>query len=86
MHLVEKEPAQQESMMASMDFADVGVSMATLVKGVMQANFRAMQELSEVRNPQALADLQRRFAGEYMAALQHGTMTLVNALRPGKSL
>ncbi len=86
MHLVEKEPAQRESMMASMDFADVGVSMAALVQGVMQANLRAMQELSHVRNPQALAELQRRFAEEYMAVLQHGTMTLVHALRPAKSL
>jgi hypothetical protein len=82
MNLVEDEPAEEEGMMASMNFADVGVNMAALIQGVMQANLRAMQELSRVKTPQGLADLQRRFAGEYIAALQHGTLTLMNALRP----
>jgi hypothetical protein len=81
MHLVEKEPAQQEAMMASMDFADVGMNMAALIQGVVRANLRAMQELSRVKNPQGLAELQHRFAAEYIAALQHGTMNLMNALR-----
>jgi hypothetical protein len=59
---------------------DVGMSIADLIKGVMQANLRAIQELSRVKSPQALAELQHRFAGEYIVALQHGTMTLVNAI------
>jgi hypothetical protein len=81
MHSPENEPAQPQTMMSPMDFADVGMSMAGLIQGVIQANLRAIQELSRVKTPQALAELQRRFSGEYMAALQHGTMTLVNALR-----
>jgi hypothetical protein len=68
--------------MASMDFADVGMSIADLVQGVMQVNLQAIQELSRVKSPPALAELQRRFAGEYIAVLQHGSMTLVNALKP----
>jgi hypothetical protein len=43
---------------------------------------RAVQELSHVQNPQAFAELQRRFAREYIAALRHGTMSPVNALKP----
>ncbi len=72
--------------MASMNFPDTGMSTATLIQGVVQANLRAMQELSRVKTPQTLAELQRRFAGEYIAALQHGTMTLMNALRPYRQL
>jgi hypothetical protein len=41
-----------------------------------------MLEFSRVEDAQAFADLQRRFAREYSAALQHGIMTLVSALRP----
>jgi hypothetical protein len=40
-----------------------------------------MQELSRVESPEGLMELQRRFAREYVAALQHGTMMLVSALR-----
>jgi hypothetical protein len=70
----------QESMMSSMDFAKMGTSMTALIHGVVQANLRAMQELSRVENPQALAELQRRFAREYVAALQEGMMTLISGL------
>jgi hypothetical protein len=76
------EPFQQETMMSPMDFTDMGSNMTALVHGVMQTNLRAMLELSRVENPQAFVDLQRRFAREYMAALQHGIVTLVSALRP----
>jgi hypothetical protein len=79
MLLVERELDQQESMIPQMN---VGMNMAALLQGVVQTNLRAMQELSRVNSPQALLELQRRFALEYVAALQHGTMTLVNALRP----
>jgi hypothetical protein len=82
MHLTENEPAQQESSMASMDFPALGMNMTALVRGVVQANLRAMQELSRAKSPQALVELQRRFAVEYVAALQHGTMSLMNALGP----
>jgi hypothetical protein len=34
-----------------------------------------------VEDSQAFADLQRRFAYEYMAALQQGIVTLLSALR-----
>jgi hypothetical protein len=81
MYLVENEPAQLESLMPSMNFPDVGMNTAALVQGVMRANLRAIQELTRVRNPQALVGLQRRFAGEYIAALPHGMTSLVNALR-----
>ena len=76
----EKPPAEQDSMMSSMSLPDLGVDIANLVQGVMQANLRAMQELSRVTTPQGLLELQRRFAVEYIAALQQGTMDLVNAL------
>ena len=76
------EPFQQETMMSPMDFTDMGSNMTALVHGVMQTNLRAMLEFSRVENPQAFVDLQRRFAREYMAALQHGIVTLVSALRP----
>jgi hypothetical protein len=73
------EPVQQETMMSPMDVTDVGSNMTALIHGVMQTNLRAMLEISRAENPQALADLQRRFAREYMTALQHGIMTLVSA-------
>jgi hypothetical protein len=66
-------------MMSPVDFTDMDSSMTALIHGVMQTNLRAMLELSRADNPQAFADLQRRFAREYMAALQHGIMTLVSA-------
>jgi hypothetical protein len=59
-----------------MDFPDLGMSMAGLIQSVVQANLRAIRELSLVNNPQGLMELQRRFASEYIAALQHGTMSL----------
>jgi hypothetical protein len=74
-----KEPVQQETLMSPMDFTDMGSNMAALIQGVMQTNLRAMLEFSRAENPQAVADLQRRFAREYMAALQHGIMTFVSA-------
>ena len=77
-----KEPIRQETMMSPMDLTDMGSNMTALVHGVMKTNLRAMLELSRVENPQAFVDLQRRFAREYMAALQHGIVTLVSALRP----
>ena len=77
-----KEPFQQETVMSPMDFTDLGSNMTALIHGVMQTNLRAMLEFSRVENPQAFVDLQRRFAREYMAALQHGIVTLVSALRP----
>jgi hypothetical protein len=83
MNCAGKGPVQQETMMSPMDFTDMGMSMAALIHGVVQTNLRAMQELSRVENPQALAELQRRFAREYIAALQDGTMRLVSALRSG---
>jgi hypothetical protein len=48
----------------------------------MKTNLRAMLEFSRVEDPQGFVDLQRRFAREYMAALQHGIATLMSALRP----
>jgi hypothetical protein len=76
----EKPPFQQESTMSPMDFTDLGSNMTALIHGVMQTNLRTMLEYSRVENPQAFVDLQCRFAREYLAALQHGIMTLVSAL------
>jgi hypothetical protein len=76
-----KESFQQEPMMSPMEFTDLGSNMTALIYGVVQTNLRTMLEFSRVEDPQAFADLQRRFAREYLAALQHGVMTLVNALR-----
>jgi adenine-specific DNA methylase len=78
-----KESVRQGTMMSPLDFTDVGSDMTALILGVMQTNLRTMLEYSRVESPQALADLQRRFAREYLAALQQGVMTLVSALRPG---
>jgi hypothetical protein len=72
------EPVAGETMMSPMDFTEMGSNMTALIHGVMQTNLRAMLEFSRADNPQAFADLQRRFAREYMAALQHGIMTLVS--------
>jgi hypothetical protein len=69
---------QQEPMMSPMEFTDLGSNMTALI---VQTNLRTMLEFSRVEDPQAFADLQRRFAREYLAALQHGVMTLVSALR-----
>ena len=76
-----KESFQPEPMMSPMEFTDLGSNMTALIHGVVQTNLRTMLEFSRVEDPQAFADLQRRFAREYLAALQHGVMTLVNALR-----
>ena len=40
-----------------------------------------MLEFSRVENSQAFVDLQHRFAREYLAALQHGIIALMSALR-----
>jgi hypothetical protein len=73
---------QQEPMMSPMELTDLGSNMTALIHGVVQTNLRTMLEFSRAEDPQAFADLQRRFAREYLAALQHGIMTLVSALRP----
>ena len=76
-----KEFFQLEPMMSPMEFTDLGSNMTVLIHGVVQTNLRTMLEFSRVQDPQALADLQRQFAREYLAALQHGVMMLVSALR-----
>jgi hypothetical protein len=81
MNCYENGPSQPEPMMSPMDFPDMGSSMTALIHGVMRVNLRAIQELSRVENPQSLMELQWQFAREYVAALQHGTMMLVSALR-----
>jgi hypothetical protein len=68
--------------MSPMEFIDLGSNMTALIHAVVQTNLRTMLEFSRVEDSQALADLQRRFAREYLAALQHGIMTLLSALRP----
>jgi hypothetical protein len=78
----EAEPVRQETIMSPMEFTDMGSDMTALVYGVMKINLRAMLEFSRVENPQALVDLQRRFAREYITALHQGIVTLVSALRP----
>jgi hypothetical protein len=70
MNCYENGPSQPEPMMSPMDFTEMGGSMTALIHGVMQTNLRAMQELSRVETPQAFAELQRRFAREYVAALR----------------
>jgi hypothetical protein len=82
MHLVKQEPAPQDTMMPRMDFTEIGMDMAALVRTIVQTNLRVVQELSQAKTPQAMADLQRRFAGEYIRMLQYGTMSFMNALRP----
>ena len=69
-------------MMPRMDFTEIGMDMAALVRTVVQTNLRVVQERSRAKTPQAMADLQRRFAGEYIRMLQYGTMSFMNALRP----
>jgi hypothetical protein len=76
------EPFQQETMMSPMDFTYMGSDMTALIHGVMKTNLRAMLEFSRVEDSQGFVELQRRFAGEYIAALQHGIATLMSALRP----
>jgi hypothetical protein len=73
MNCYENGPSQPEPMMSPMDFARMGSSMTALIHGVMRVNLRAMQELSRVESPEGLMELQRRFAREYVTALQHGT-------------
>jgi hypothetical protein len=68
-------------MMSPMNLTDMGSDMTALIHGVVQTNLRTMLELSRVDNPQALVDLQRRFAREYLSALQDGIMTIVSALQ-----
>jgi hypothetical protein len=56
-------------------------SMAGLVQGVMQTNLRAAQELFQLANPAALAEVQQRFMRDYLEALLQGTANLVRASR-----
>lgn len=80
MYVVETEPVQQERKMPRMDFAEIGMDMPALIRTVVQANLRAIQEFSQAKTPYALAELQRRYAAEYIAALHYGTMSVVSAL------
>jgi hypothetical protein len=75
------QPVPHEPMMLPTDFAKVGGNMTALIQGVMEANLRAMQELTRAQTPQAFAEVQRRFAREYVAALQDGVMTLISGCR-----
>jgi hypothetical protein len=75
-------PFQQHLMMSPTDFTEMGSDMTALIHGVIQTNLRTILEYTSVETPQALLDLQHRFAREYLAALQHGITMLVSALRP----
>ncbi len=76
----EIEPDPREIMMSPMDFTDTGNGMAALIEGVILSNLRATRELFRARNPQTVAEVQRRFVREYMAVLHHGITMVARAV------
>jgi hypothetical protein len=68
-------------MMLPMEFIGMGKSTTALIAAVVQNNLRAMHELLRVENPEAMLELQQRFAREYVAVLMQGTIALVDAIK-----
>jgi hypothetical protein len=56
-------------------------NLAGLINGVLQTNLYAAQEIFRATTPEAVLELQQRFVRDYMAALIHGTMTLVRTIQ-----
>jgi hypothetical protein len=56
-------------------------NLAGLIDGVLQTNLYAAQEIFRAATPEAVLELQQRFVRDYMAALIHGTMTLVRTIQ-----
>lgn len=54
---------------------------AGLVKGVVETNLRAAQEVFRLTNPMAVIELQQHFVRDYLDTLMQGTATLVRAVR-----
>ena len=60
---------------------DMQQGMAGLVKGVVQTNLRAAQELFRLANPAPFVELQQRFARECTDTLLRNSATLMRAVR-----
>ena len=63
--------------MWSIEFAGIGAFIAAVVP----INLQAMQELLRAEKPEAILELQRRFALDYLTVLMRGTMALVGAVK-----
>jgi hypothetical protein len=75
------QPVPHEPMMLPTDFAKVGGNMTALIQGVMEANLRAMQELTRAQTPQAFAEVQRRSPANTWRPCRMGVMTLISGCR-----
>jgi hypothetical protein len=73
-------------MIWSLEFGGLEKSTTALIEAVVQTNLRAMQELLRAENPEAMLELQQRFACNYTAALMRGTMALVDAIESAAAL
>ena len=60
---------------------DLQRSVNATVESVVRTNLQATQQLFRLTNPAGLAELQQRFAREYLNALVEGTSSIVRTLR-----
>jgi hypothetical protein len=66
--------------------SDLHQNLADLVKGVIETNLRTTQEMLRVTNHEEFVALQQRFMRDYMAALMHGSVQLIDAIQRAAGL
>jgi hypothetical protein len=66
--------------------SDLHQNLADLIKGVIETNLRTTQEMLRVTNHEEFVALQQRFMRDYMAALMHGSVQLVDAIQRAAGL